>query len=147
MQNFARLDKNEENLEKYQENFEIFWSKSLWKMDFFSQFYYIFFGFPTILRTYIHLKDKTRFLQQVFLSRGNLPALPPSRRYWQLEGAKRGHESNNARDRRAYAGRLVGWLFSDATEWWDNPSIVDYALRMEPGPEMGRICKFHIRNQ
>ena len=28
--------KNEENFEKFQENFEIFWSKSLWKINFFT---------------------------------------------------------------------------------------------------------------
>ena len=31
--------KNEENFERFQENFEIFWSKSLWKIDFFHYFY------------------------------------------------------------------------------------------------------------
>ena len=30
--------KNEENFEKFQENCEIFWSKSLWKIDFFIDF-------------------------------------------------------------------------------------------------------------
>ena len=32
--------KNEDNFEKSQENFEIFWSKSQWKMDFFRDFFY-----------------------------------------------------------------------------------------------------------
>ena len=35
--------KNEENFEKFQENFEIFWSKSLWKIEFFSQFFIKYF--------------------------------------------------------------------------------------------------------
>ena len=33
VQNFARLEKNEENFEKFQESLQIFCPKSLWKMD------------------------------------------------------------------------------------------------------------------
>ena len=57
--------KNEENSEKFQENFEIFWSKSLWKIGFFHIFYQIFFRFLTQLRKYIPLEDNIRFLQLV----------------------------------------------------------------------------------
>ena len=42
--------KNEEHFESFQEKFEIFWSKSLWKIDFFSQFftkYFLDFWLPS----------------------------------------------------------------------------------------------------
>ena len=38
LQNMRVWNNNEENLEKFQENFENFWSKSLWKIDFFHIF-------------------------------------------------------------------------------------------------------------
>ena len=45
MQNFAGLDQNEENFENFQENVEIFLSKSLWKIYIFHMFSKYFLDF------------------------------------------------------------------------------------------------------
>ena len=76
--------KNEENFENFQENSEIFWSKSLWKIDFFHNFLLNIFGFLTPLRKYRPLEDKTRFLQQFFRFRGGGTFRRPPRCYCPL---------------------------------------------------------------
>ena len=58
--------KNEENFENFQGNFEIFWSKSLWKIDFFSHFLLNISLISDSSPKYIPLEDNTRFLQQFF---------------------------------------------------------------------------------
>ena len=68
--------KNEESFENFQENIEIFWSNSVFKIYCFHIFTKYFLDF-WLLRKYITLKDSTRFLQQLFRFRvGGVPAFP-----------------------------------------------------------------------
>ena len=71
--------KGEENIEIFQENFELFWSKSLWKFDFFHNFLLnISWISGSAQKVYRPLEDNTRFLQPIFrFLGGDVPAFPP----------------------------------------------------------------------
>ena len=62
--------KNEENFENFQENFELFSSKSIWKIDFFTNVSKLSLGVLASFWKYIPLEDNIRFLQQYFRFRG-----------------------------------------------------------------------------
>ena len=74
--------KNEENFEKFQENFDNLWSKSQWKIAFFTFFTKYFFDF-WLLSESIYLCKKTADLSNNFsdFGGGGIPAFPLSRRY------------------------------------------------------------------
>ena len=68
--------------EDFKENFEIFWSKSLWKIDFFVNFHEISSTISASAPKVLPLEDNTRFLQQFFRFRGGtFPLCPPSLRH------------------------------------------------------------------